>query len=876
MVKHPNKSVEFILNQRNQGFSPNDAVKNLAEFLEQISGISTDEAKKRASEAWEVAESEYNKVLKGKDERSSGPIADPLRAEAKWYVPHLMINRPYWTNYQNKLKGKGWADETIAELDDSTDRIVGLMSNPRLQQCTRKGLVIGRVQSGKTSNFTGVIAKAADAGFSFIVVMAGTTNSLRYQTQSRLHKDLIPEFDPNWHWLTRAKVDENNMVTEGDFAPGHIEATSMLSGETKLIAIIKKNGAVLRRFNEWISSASLPIRAKKAMLLIDDECDNASVNTKDADEDPTVINREIRAIINNMPNATYVGYTATPFANVFINPDENDLYPEDFIYPLSKGKSYFGVERIFGNNPSNEDSEVEANNMIREIPEHELDSLRTQFQPTKSLEKAIVYFLISCAARLYRESLKPGGRNDFKSMLINTSQKIALHNDTLPEIIKLVKKLRDSFNVNESIWKQEWETETAKVDTHKAGCLHEPVQWIQLRPYLINKVLPEGCTKIIVSNSDKNMASNLNQEYMEANSGRILIVIGGNTLSRGITLEGLCVSYFVRRSNSYDTLLQMGRWFGYRPNYEDMPRIWMTAAMEKQFFQLAGVEIDMFQRLEAHKAGASPKDVRLLIRSIPGMLVTAKAKMKNAVEVSIDYSGWAVQSTFFSHKDKDVIQHNTRSLEKIIGRLGGPNQFRFNKSFYVKDDVDASEIISFLKDYNCNESNKEMQPSLIIKYIQDQLKKGGCTKWSFAIKTKTLNLRPNEHVNWGGIVLNTLSFAKMKDTSTTTAYLKAIKSSNDIFADFPDYEKAVKEYQGFKEEERQDERGKNQPGIGMIIIYPINGKSKAPEDSDHREDLDAVGDLVGVTIFMPEVSGNHSYVGTKSEPETTVEPNENE
>ena len=889
MVKHPNKAVEFILNQQHQGFSMVDAVRNLVEFLEQMQGISKSEAETKANEAWKLAEAEYNKVLTGRDERSRGAIKLELRPEAKWYTPHLLVSRPCWGTYRQKLEDKGWPSSTISEVDDSTDRIVGLMSNPRLKQCTRKGLVIGRVQSGKTSNFTGVIAKAADAGFSFIVVMAGTTNSLRYQTQTRLHKDLIPENAPEWHWLTLAKKDEDDKVTEGDFDPGHLEAASMLSGNTKLIAIIKKNASVLKRFNRWISSATLPQREMKPMLLIDDECDNASVNTRDPDEDPATINNEIRSIINNMPNATYVGYTATPFANVFINPNSNnnDLYPEDFIYPLSKSPSYFGVERIFGSDPENAESAESGNDMIRTIPKDELNSLRPtgstadefQFVPTDTLKEAVAYFLMTCAGRLYREKHFADGRKDFKSMLINTSQKMIEHAGTLPEITKLVASLRASFTEKETAWKAIWEKETTLVDSKNAGCAYECVKWEDLRDLLVNEVLPQGCVKIIVSNSDKNTASNLSQEYMESNRGQMLIVIGGNTLSRGITLEGLCVSYFVRTSKSYDTLLQMGRWFGYRPNYEDMPRVWMTSAMERQFFQLAGVEIDMFKRLESHKAGASPRDVPLLIRSIPGMLITARAKMRHAVAVNIDYSGWAVQTTFFSHKDTGIIEHNIGSVTRMVEKLGGANRFSNNPSFVYKTGVDAETVIAFLKDYKCNESNQEMQTDLIVKYIKDQLKKGGCKEWSFAIKTKAVNVREGEQVEWAGIKLNTLSFAKMSEqaSSPETAYLKAIKSSTDIFADFPDYAEVVRNHKDSTEEQRNETRGARKPDVGMIVIYPINGKSKPQQPGSSRVDLDAAGDLVGVTVFMPEVTGDkqsHSLVGVRTEPETTNEDSE--
>ena len=890
MVKHPDKAVEFILNQRHQGFSVEDTIMNLAESLEQFQGISKSEAKNKANAAWKIAEGEYNKVLKGRDARSRGAIKGELRPEAKWYTPHLLVSRPCWSTYRQKLEAKGWPDSTISELDDSTDRIVGLMANPRLKQCTRKGLVIGRVQSGKTSNFTGVIAKAADAGFSFIVVMAGTTNSLRYQTQTRLHQDLIPENTEEWHWLTLAKKDENEKVTEGDFDPGHLEAASMLSGNTKpLIAIIKKNASVLERFNNWITGASLPQRAMKPMLLIDDECDNASVNTKDPELKPATINNHIRSIINNMPNATYVGYTATPFANVFINPNSNnnDLYPEDFIYPLSKSPSYFGVERIFGSDPENAESEDSGNDMIRNIPKDELNLLRPtratadefQFVPTETLKEAVAYFLMTCAGRLYREKHFAEGRKDFKSMLINTSQKMIEHAGTLPEITKLVASLRHSFSEKESVWKAIWEKETSLVDSKNTGCAYASVKWDELRDILANEVLPEGSVKIVVSNSDKNTASNLSQEYMQSNRGQILIVIGGNTLSRGITLEGLCVSYFVRTSKSYDTLLQMGRWFGFRPNYEDMPRVWMTSEMECQFFQLAGVEIDMFKRLESHKAGASPRDVPLLIRSIPGMLITARAKMRHAVAINIDYSGWAVQTTFFSHKDTSIIEHNIGSVIRMIEKLGGANQFINNPSFYFKGDVDAETVIAFLKDYKCNESNQEMQTDLIIKYIKDQLKKGGCKKWSFAIKTKAVNIREGEQVEWAGMKLNTLSFAKMDEqaSSPDTAYLKAIKSSTDIFADFPDYAEVVRTHKDSTEDQRNETRGARQPGVGMIVIYPINGKSKPQQQGSSRVDLDAAGDLVGVTVFMPEVTGDkqsHSLVGVQTVPEVTTEDSE--
>jgi hypothetical protein len=866
-------NIQTIKTAVSAGIALKEAIINLERQLV-ANGVTSEEAKLRSKQAGDEVQKLQDEVYHDKDPRIA---IRPKTENEKWYFGPNETDY-LWPRYK-KVLAKKLSEKTISDLDIATTRIVSQLGSPGASRFRKQGLVVGRVQSGKTSNFMGVLAKAGDAGYRIIIVLAGTTNTLRYQTQSRLQKDLINFRDTRWEWLTQAKCDPETLVVDpnGEFNQKDNATSKMGNPNVRCIAVIKKNAIILKRVRRWLQGVADQHKALCPVLIVDDECDNASVNSRAPGEDPTAINSEIRDILELLPKASYIGYTATPFANVLINPkaEDQDLYPRDFLFALPLNPEYFGPERVFGREAEGDnDPGSEGNDIVRTISEEDATMVcpstraaAQQFtmQAPPSLVEAIRYYLLNSAARTAREK-QLGVTCDFKSMLINTAPWIKIHRITKPQVEKTLKDLESEFKNNPVIWKNHWESESQKFTQKQIGCQHAKVSWDELYSFLTTEFFSE--IKVIVSNSNPNEASNLNAEYDESNKGKKLIVIGGNTLSRGITIEGLTVSYFVRKSSAYDTLLQMGRWFGYRKDYEDMPRVWMTAEMEDQFLQLSGVEQDMFNELESFMNGKSPAEVGLRIRQCPGMQITARAKMYYARQCSIDYTGFMENSTFLHRKDKAALEANKQAVEALIKASGGPQSFSPRSQYFLARNIDCDAILTFLSSYSLHPKNQKLDTSIVQKYIKGQNNKKRCLKWNIAIKTR--NDDDGSGYTLGGLRINRLQLPRsFKYPNDSFAYVQNLSTREDHFADAPD---PAKVEQAAEHKSRQTLRLTFENGVGLVVLYPINKDSRKGE-SKTRLDMEAESDPIGIAIYFPgdpNPNGKGGYVDVAFDPPTAI------
>lgn len=353
-----------------------------------------------------------------------------FRIRHDWYHGPSEADRHWPALRAYLVDSKGWPADTVDDrIGAASNEIISLLENPSKDSFACRGLVIGHVQSGKTANMTAVIAKAVDTGYNLVIILAGLTNKLRKQTQGRMQKDLVDRLRDQWQLQTREdEQGDFKMPPNGGF-PMPVEGAAQL-------AVVKKNVAPLGQLLLTLERTLPAILRRLRVLVIDDECDQASVNTASGEYDMTRINEKIRLILKKIPANSYVGYTATPFANVLIDPfpaggrELDDLYPKDFITALPTPEGYFGTERLFGRPPVDAglpQPEEEGLDMIREIPEEDTAFLqppsraeKDHFQPrmTKSLEDAVLYFLASCAARRFR-----GDAGSHMSMLIHTSDR---------------------------------------------------------------------------------------------------------------------------------------------------------------------------------------------------------------------------------------------------------------------------------------------------------------------------------------------------------------------------------------------------------------------------------------------------------------------
>jgi hypothetical protein len=763
-----------------------------------------------------------------------------------WY-PGPRENDRHWPSLKKLIEAEKWHEQSLRDLDDASTKVVAHIADPHEEVFQRRGLVLGYVQSGKTTNFTAVIAKAADAGYSFFIVLSGIHNGLRQQTQDRLNGQLWSPSREEWHLLT---ADE-------DFRPTHSVDAMVSPGEKKVLVVVKKNATRLRALKKWLEEAHPETLARCPFLVIDDEADQASVNTAKDDSSPSAINQLIREILETLPRASYVGYTATPFANVLIDPAvPEDLYPRDFIIDLPRPLEYVGPETLFGREPLELDPDGyqpdEGHDLIREVPDDELGDLkpskpseREDFTPAvpPSLERAIRYFLLSTAARRAR-----GEGNRHATMLVHTSQYTLVHHLLRYAIAGTVKRLDERFREGDEDLLRSlaefWEEECGRVPAADFGL--EPVSWEQVRAEL-----PAVLTAIRVIEDNSRSEDRL--DYGEAD--QVVIAVGGNTLSRGLTLEGLSVSYFVRSASAYDTLLQMGRWFGYRKGYADLTRIWMTDEMREWFRHLATVEQEIRYEIERYEAERkTPEDLGVRIKTHPKLAITAAAKMQKAVPAQVSYSGRRLQTILFEHTDREWLKANLEAGRQIVGTAAAvaAERSEARPGTVVFRGVDSQAVLEFLDAYRFHENARDLNSKAIRSYIERRLEEGELTRFSVAVQAL-----PKEDPELGSVDLGLgaptpcINRARLSHLNREYADIKALMSLSDRFLDL---EVSAAEVETMSREEVERGRdaapGGRGDGSGLLVLYPIS-KDSRPLRGGNRRRLEAVEHVLGVGIVFP-------------------------
>lgn len=782
-----------------------------------------------------------------------------------WYLGSRPEDKN-WPTLERILKDEGWTEEALDDLSRSAEKVVAQLPNPHgagAYDC--RGLVLGYVQSGKTTNFTAVIAKAADAGYRFFLVLGGVHNALRQQTQDRLNAQLWEHHPDLWIRLT----------DEDDFRPdANVDALLSPASNQRVLAIVKKNGARLRALQRWLSGARPEILDACPMLIIDDEADQATPNTAKADRNPTTINLLIKKLVNEVPKTAYVGYTATPFANVLIDPnDETDLYPRDFIVDLPRPATYIGPEAIFGREPLEFDpdgSEVDDGGpFVREVAEDELDDLRPKgakgrhdFYPsiTPSLDLALRYFLLSTAARRVR---KLGNRH--ATALVHTSQHVDVHRKTAAVIESHVKKIasrlaaRDQQLLDEL--EEQWLSEVDAVPAEDWGLA--PVEWADVAALL--PTVAQDAT-VITDNSQSEERLSFDDE-----TPRVIIAVGGNTLSRGLTLEGLAVSFFVRTASAYDTLLQMGRWFGYRKGYADLTRIWMTGEMYAWFHHLATVEQEIRFDIERYSLGhEKPSDFGPRIRTHPKLAITAASKMQHAKTAQQSYSGRRIQTILFNHRDPQWLADNIAAARALVTEAAAVQRTTIRPGIEALGPVPSTCIQTFLASYRFHEASRDLNGKLIWEYIEGRLKQGELTHFRVAVMG-----RPTESETLGAVELgldapvNCINRARMQIVGGASyADIKALMSRPDRAIDLGlAADEIPTDADGLAKLRNLPADGGRGDGSGLLLLYPVS-KDSVParlggSKRTIREPLEAVDHAIGVGLVFPvskDTTANVDYV----------------
>lgn len=856
----------------------------------------------------------------------------------------------YWPRYRQFMEGR-LPVASVDSLNSVTDRIVGLLEDPnRPGPWDRRGLVVGHVQSGKTANYTGVICKAADAGYKVVVVLAGMHNNLRSQTQMRLDEGFLgyetmpPKTagDRNLRTIGVGLIDSDlairpdyitNRANDGDFRKTVADTMGITPGSRPWLFVVKKNASVLKNLLSWVEDrvadtrdgeTNRPIVSSLPLLVIDDEADNASVDTgdqprdadgnPDPDYEPKAINRAIRRLLYVFEKSAYVGYTATPFANIFIHDQGttaeygDDLFPRSFIVNLPTPSDYAGPVRVFGLQGSDVDEENEFAwrplPLVRHVTDHaDTDSPAERngwvppahrnnhrplylgvAEPPPSLRKAVLSFVLACAARRARKQ-----EREHNSMLIHVTRYTIVQSEVKRQVEEYLEGIKRRLRYGEgdgqhglmgeleTLWGEDFVPTTVAVRTETDDPLLTLINWSEIKAQL-----PTAAGDISVREINGTAGDVLDYEN-HRNLGLNVIAIGGDKLARGLTLEGLTVSYFLRATRMYDTLMQMGRWFGYRPGYLDLCRLYTTSDLEEWFQHIAEASEELRAEFDHMVAvGGTPHDYGLKVKSHPVLMVTSRVKMRNSYELQLAFAG-SVQETVVFDRRADALARNSAAADRLVRSLGpptepAPHRARPEGALHRWDGgllwsrVSPELVTEFLREFRTHRDAVKVNAGILAEYIERQVKIGELTEWTIALlagKEPEQILMGDQSVNLVKRKPNTRAYSLDEQKANGTYRIGRILAPRDeaIDLDCDAYEAAldltIREYTDDPQRSRRKAaptepsgpsirsvRGFGDPGRGvtphpergLLLLYPLSPK---------YGEIDYDGTVVGFGLSFP-------------------------
>lgn len=799
----------------------------------------------------------------------------------------------YWGRQRRYLRHVLHREEhEIDNTDRSSDRVLAHLEHPNHDEPFRvKGLVVGHVQSGKTGNFSALIAKAADSGYKIVIVLSGLHNTLRQQTQRRLQRELghedspegVGQGDPDkwWTWMTNDRLD-------GDFDPRSNAGT--LQGSNQVILVVKKNKSRLDRLLEWMENK---VPAEVAVLVIDDEADQASINTggnrpteaaeslaesldltsadfdgevlADDEIDPSAINLRVRKLLGLFARCSYVAYTATPFANVLINPNADDreggedLFPRNFILtlPHPPGEAYVGPERLFGREQlPGEAGDLDGIDVIRIVPDFELERLvaprnrRETFTPavTPSLRSALLDFLLAAAGRLARSK-----RDCPCTMLVHVDMRKEAQDKLAAEIGAELGRMRQQWRYDRPQFlpqlRTRWETDfrplISSVDIER----DMPFEELEIH---LDEILTPGLDLRILN------SNHLDEIDFDLEPNLKAVLVGGNKLSRGVTVEGLLVSYFVRRSLYYDTLLQMGRWFGYRGDHVDLTRLYSTQQLISWFHDLATIEEELRRQIEHYaRRGLGPKEVAPRIRSHEKMLPTAKAKMKDSRFELEPFDGRKLQTLRFSFDDPKTVDLFTENLEvarTLLVGLGHPHDV--DPGHLGWNGVPAGSILKFIENFRFGDQQNFDQLS-VMRYIQAQNRLNELIAWRVLVSHPRTNRADTKGVDLGVEGHPEVAMMRRSRLSKDPTSLGVVTEPDDelfgLTDEQIDYARRLHD-EGEFTKLGDAFRSQRDPGEGLLVLYPIDPESGPGKNAVSRKNLFAEGAVLPECVMAYAIS----------------------
>lgn len=804
---------------------------------------------------------------------------------------------PYscWQKYKEKLKQKKFSYESILNIETSVKKIVSQLSQKTEQYSPVRGIVVGNVQSGKTANMAGVIAMAADYGYNFFIILSGTIDNLREQTRKRLIDDLnsgdsILHFDSLDYLSSKTKTPHRLQDL-------HLGANH----KNRYLTVCLKNSTRLRDLINWIN---MDPRKKNELkvLVIDDESDQAGVNTANVSKKlKTTINKLIYCLVFGKNSRqgdavpyqcmNYIGYTATPYANFLNEATDESLYPKDFIATLNSPSDYNGPQQIFGII-----DQFEPLPVVRKIDTNEIEAINSGKIKYKSdfpeeLKKSLYWFLCTVAFFRFNNLSKP------VSMLIHTSQKISKHAEMENLITSFFENITNVDELMSDIKKiYEQEVRMMSIEKYKEiMCINETFEDIKDYPKFeeisshIYELINIGIQHIKLNEEENkleytkgihlcvdNCANSANEEnivmrliYPDKEDKETLkqcpafIVIGGSTLSRGLTIEGLTTSYFLRTTSTADTLMQMGRWFGYRKKYELLPRIWMSKRSIDLFERLSQLDFDLREELHNMEIlNLLPSEYGPRLDSFPDfklLKITSKNKMQSAYEIECSYSNKSGQITkYFNNKEN--IRDNYEKTYKFINQLGKPDVCKNNNKSYpllnnesfMWCDQDYIKVLDFLSSLKFPEQKASINDLESLKnWYKIEYENENLSNWNIIVS----GIRKGTKLSFQDFDLYLPTRRKLKNLDSEHIYLKAITSTDEKISDIncdnlSKYDLELLKSNKYTQNEKRVKYGDNtKPLLILYIIDKDSGKDLI--SNDDRIPLDLENHLVGYYIYIP-------------------------
>lgn len=736
-----------------------------------------------------------------------------------------------------------WEPQQVDSVAAESLRVLRHTNDPlRNAPFQGRGIVVGYVQSGKTANYTAVAARAVDAGYRLVIVLSGIHDSLRNQTQNRLERELtghqaggLPPAARGREWIGLTTPLE-------DFQHPDVR---ILQSPAPFLAVVKKHPTVLAKLDRWLESASRYLE-RMPVLVIDDEADQASINTRgnrppdpavDDDEDepdnaaPSKINALIRSILTRASQAAYIAYTATPFANILINPQAvdrrvgEDLFPKDFVIQLPRPRGYTGTEELFGESARDRD-------VLRLVPDEDVKALRAPRRQKSaevvidrepgvlpgSLADALVAFCLAGGVRL----LRPGFAGKPHTMLVHVSQRIADQRRIAGAIREQVELWREAGSQGQdlsTVFLPVWNSMKTGVDAPPDEAVIAAAAGV-LRQLVVLEL---------------NSESGENLEYDEK-PDRHIVAVGGNRLSRGLTLEGLTISYFLRTTSMCDTLLQMARWYGFRLGYEDLIRIWTTDGIARWFAELALVEQSLRDSIVAlGRSGRRPDQIALRLRAHSDLLLTSRTKAKTAALQRDSWSGEHPQTVLLPLSEPTKLQANRTLTDALIAGL--PPPLECHGGLLIRD-IDPETVCAFLRDYRTHDDIVVFRGELLAEWIMERVSAGELVEWSVFVAAP----RTGRPVTLGG---RPARLVKRSRTSSESIGILTDPAHEGV--DLPLGPDVYRRDSGTYDAAAM--RAARPSTAGLLIIYPL--------DPDHLG-VPAPDAVVALALSLPETSDSRA------------------